>query len=117
MKRLYAVRYLLLLMFVAGCAQLGLEKPDTTPQRLAYALIAITEARETTLHLLQAKRIDPVDARKVQTLADVARMTVDQVRDLYYVKADKSGAAQALSSAELVLNELSNILNTKTLRP
>lgn len=117
MKRLYALRYLLLLMFVAACVQLGLEKPDTTPQRIAYAIVAITEAREATLHLLSVKRIDPPDARKVQTLADVARISVDQARDLYYVKSDTTGALKALQSAELILNEVNQILATKAIRP
>src|SRR5260221_10415735 len=94
MRNLNKAFFLLSVVFLISCAQLGLEKPDTTPQRLAYATTAITDIREQTFHLLEAKRIDVSDARKVQNLADVARLGVERATDLYFSKtnSDKSGA-------------------------
>lgn len=119
MQKLHKSFFLLSVAFLVSCAQLGLEKPDTTPQRLAYATTTITQVREQTFHLLQNKRLNVEDARKVQNLADVARLGVEKSTDLYFAKTNnnKPEAMRFLESAEQALAEAVDILQKMQIRP
>ncbi len=119
MRNLNKVFFLLLVVFLVSCAQLGLEKPDTTPQRLAYATTTITQLREQTFHLLERNRISVNDARKVQNLADMARLGVEKSTDLYFSKtnSNKSEAVRLLESVEQALAEATDIVQKMQQRP
>jgi len=119
MRQLNKSFFLFSVVFLVSCTQLGLEKPDTTPQRFAYAITAITNIREQTVQLLSNKRIEVQDARKVQDLADIARLGIEKAIDLYFSKtnSDKPGALRMLESAEMAIMEATDFIQKVQKRP
>lgn len=85
MQTLYRAQYAFLaflLVFLAACQPLGIPKPETFNERLAFGYSTVTTARQTALTLLQSGKISADDAQQVQGQADNARTGLDIARSL-----------------------------------
>ncbi len=113
------IRKLLLFaaLLLASCAQLGLEKADSTPQRIAYGISTVTDIREQATVMVKAGTLKPADARKVQELADMARLGFEQAKNIYFDPMRASGtgkvdAVRVLETMETLLVNAQGILLT-----
>ena len=104
------------LLLLAGCAQMGLAPAQTFDQKLAYAAGGNTAALEAATSSLDAKMITSADMEKiiqmhgqVRTLLDAARTTA--------AAGDMTTAQSKLALALTALTELQSYLrahNVKT---
>lgn len=70
----------LLLVLLAGCAQLGMAPAQNFDQKLAYAYGVHTAVINATAAALDAKSIRSTDAEQVKTLADQSRSLLDAAK-------------------------------------
>ena len=111
MKRLKQASFLLLL-FIIGCASLGLPTPTSYNERLAAAYGTITTVRSEALTLLVAKKITPTDAQNVQAQADTVRSALDISHGLFKA-GDVAGANTKLTTTLTMLTALQSYLAAK----
>lgn len=112
MKRLYELSIVpLLAILLLGCASMGVPTPQTFRERIAAAYVTVTGIRQTTLTLLQAKKISPDDAGNVNQSADQARAGVDIARSIETV--DPTGADNRLNASIAILESLQAYLGSK----
>src|SRR5260221_6846362 len=83
------MRLLAALLFVSGCAALGLQTADTFNQKLAYAYGQVTAARKGATSVINASCPSPAsyateacktavaDGQHIQSIADEARQGLD----------------------------------------
>lgn len=95
-------------LFLASCAQLGVESPKTFNEKIAVAISTVTAIRQTATTLLVAKKITPEDAQNVQTQADNARAGVEVAR----MAGSPAGEAK-IQQVQLVLQALQAYLAAK----
>ena len=106
-----AVLMLFLAMCVASCAQFGVPQPETLAQRIAVTVTGATAARQTTLTLLQAKKLTPDDAENIQRQADNVIAGAQVARTL--IGTDPAGADAKLQQTRAVLIALQAYLATR----
>ena len=102
---------LALFALLVGCAQLGVPTPETTQERIAVTVASVTGVRQSTLTLLQAKRITPDDAENIQKQADNVIAAAQVARSL--VGVDPAAADAKLQQTRAVLLALQQYLLTK----
>lgn len=68
-----------LVLFVAGCAQFGLQKPQTPEDGLRYTQAVMTGAYTTVGNAAADKSLPAPDARSYFTRLDAAKKDVDSV--------------------------------------
>lgn len=99
------------LLFLAGCAVLGLEAP-ATPESKAIAIDATaTAVNQTATTLLDAKKISSNDAQNVLDSTRAARRGVDIARAL--AKVDPKAATAKLQAQQEILRALQAYLKQK----
>ncbi len=113
MQRLHPTTWLLFMcaMLLSACAQLGVPTPQTTEERIAATIVSVTAVRETTLTLLQAKKITPDDAENIQRQADNVRAGAIVARSL--VGVDSTAADAKLQQTRAVLLAVQQYLIAK----
>ncbi len=109
MQLAYRLTFVLLLL-LAGCAQLGIQ-PQTFNEKLAVAVTTVTTVRTSTTALLQAGKITAADAQNVQNQANTAREGLDLARTIN--ATNPQGAADKLSAATAVLTALQGYISSK----
>lgn len=82
MKHALKIPFLLAVMLLAGCQLLGVPTPETFSERLAVGYSTTTTVRQTTLTMLQARKLTPDDAENIQQQADNARAGLDIARTM-----------------------------------
>src|SRR5260221_14278412 len=93
------MRLLAALLFISGCAALGLQTADTFNQKLAYAYGQVTAARKGAASVINASCPTPAsyateacksavgDGKHIQSIADEARQGLDLAKT-YAVAGD-----------------------------
>lgn len=109
MIRKYSLYILLLL---AGCAQLGLQAPQTFDQKLAYAYGTHTAVQNAAAGALNAKEISSDEAKQVLKLADESRVLLDAAGAASSA-GDISSADGKLLLATSILTQLQAYLRSK----
>lgn len=95
---------------IPGCTTL--EAPKTFNERLAYGYVSVAAARNTTVGLLERKRISKPEAAQIQELANQSRAALDLARATYS-SGDISTAQGQLDLAISVLGRLEAYLQEK----
>lgn len=76
------IHSLFLFALLAGCALLGIEKPQSFDERLAYGVSVNTAVRDSADADLNAGRMSSADARDVLAKTDKAREYLDSAREV-----------------------------------
>ena len=108
MKQLNALWVMLILL--AGCAQLGLSTPQTFDQKLAVAYGTHTAIERATATELKAGHLKKSDAQEVLTLADQSKALLDAAR----MAGDTTVAQNKLTLAVAVLTQIQTYINTRS---
>src|SRR5712675_199453 len=105
------MRFLAALLFVSGCASLGLQTADTFNQKLAYAYGQVTAARKGATSVINASCQTPgtqdcqnavADGKHVQQMADEARQGLDLAKSYALAgNTQQAGVQLQLESAAL----------------
>jgi hypothetical protein len=98
----------LLALALVSCAQMGVPTPTTFNQRLAVAVVTVTEVRNTAATLLAAGKISVEDAKNIQAQADVAREGLNVARGVSVT--DLAAASTRLEAMNTVLHALQTYL-------
>lgn len=102
----------ILLILLAGCAQLGLEPASSLTDRIAYAYGSHTAVLQATTGALNAGDIKSEDAERVLKVADESRKALDAAR--LAVDAGDIGSAEGrLQLATALLTELQTYLRRR----
>lgn len=102
---------MLYVFVVAGCAQLGLPKPETFNQKLLVGVSTVTEVRKTSTALLEAKKINSADHENIEQQADNARAGLEIARTL--AKSNPNAADAKLTAVRTALTALQTYLATR----
>lgn len=107
------LRYFLLAVVfaLAACAQLGLNTPDTTAERIAAAKATATQVVTTTTTLLNAKAISSLDAENALRVTDAAMGGITTVQTL--LVQDPVAANQRLAMITATLGAVQVYLASK----
>lgn len=97
-----------LLFFVAACAQLGLQTPQTPEQKVAAGYATADGINRSATALLNAKRISSADAQHVLEATRSARTGLDLARPM--MKIDPKGADAKIQTQLAILNALNAYL-------
>lgn len=73
---------LLFALAVLGCAQLGLQSPETVTEKIAAVQVARNQIGATTTALLNARKISSTDAENSLKVADAATDGIGLARTL-----------------------------------
>lgn len=111
MRKLSLVPILVLLL--AGCAQLGLAPASSLTDRIAYAYGTHTAVLQSTTVALENGEISVEDAQRVLKVADQARDALDASR-LALDVGDTSTAEGRLQLAVAILSELQAYLRRQS---
>lgn len=97
---------------ITGCAQLGLEKPVTANQRIAYIYSNVTSLRVAATTALQNKQISKNTAVQVQSECDLAIKSMESARlMLLHGAPDNSNAVlDALNQAIVILSAAKSLM-------
>jgi len=101
---------LFLLYFVAACAQLGLQTPQTPDQKVAAGYATAAAINQSATALLNAKKISSDDAQHVLDSTRSARSGIDIARTM--AKTDPKAADAKLQAQIAILNALNAYLAT-----
>jgi predicted kinase len=101
----------MVLGIAAGCAQLGLEAPESFRDKAAATLVGATTARTTATALLNAGKITVADAENVQKTADAVRDGVRVAQTLSLT--DMTSAQAKLNTTRTILAGIVAYLNAK----
>jgi hypothetical protein len=96
---------------VGACAAMGGIAPETYGERLAYAKITVTGARQLGGQLLDARKISADDAQQIQNQADLARDSIKVVEGMR--ATDPTAADIRLQGIVAGLRGLAIYLNSK----
>lgn len=77
------IQVAMFLVFLTGCAVLGVPQPQTFNQKMAAAIHSVTVIRETTNVLAENGKITPKDAQNIQNSASQARDGLNVALELY----------------------------------
>lgn len=94
----------LLALLLVGCSLLGVPTPQTFNQRAAAATATVNTASQTTLTLLQARKISPDESDTYIDRTADAQEAIDVARAIY--STDPSGAEDRLALTINALNLL-----------
>jgi hypothetical protein len=112
MKRnIQAAAAAFLLFTLTACALLGVPKPETFNQRVAFALGQVTAIRESATELVSSNAITADDAENVQAQANNARAGIDIA--ISYQSTDPSQAENRLAAAQVILDALKAYLQSQ----
>lgn len=84
-----------LLLILTACASLGVPAPQTFNQRAAAAVTAVNTASQTTLTLLQARKITPDQSDRYIDRTEEAQKSINLARALH--ATDPSAAEDRLA--------------------
>jgi len=101
---------LALCVLLAGCAQLGLVKPQTTDQKLAYAYGGIISAQQSIAQATTAGLLTSAQATNANNMTLAAKATLDTARSLETTNA--TGAANDLQLATTAITALQAYLTS-----
>lgn len=101
----------LLVLFLVGCASLGLAPAQTLNQKIAYAYGTHKAVLEATTASVAAGKISSTDATQVLKLADDSGVLLDAATSLA-ASGDTTGAANKLALATAALTALQTFLNS-----
>lgn len=103
----------ILLVLLAGCAQLGLAPAQTLSQKIAYAYGTHTAVLQATTAAVTAGTLSSSDATSVLKMADGSQALLDSARALA-AAGDVNGATNKLALATAALTALQQYLNAHT---
>lgn len=103
---------MLAVVFLSGCAALGLSTPKSFDQKLAQAYGIHTAIIQATTTALNAGSVSADEALQVKTQADSARTLLDDARAAE-TAGNETGASSDLTLALSALTALQNYLNAK----
>ena len=109
MKNLANTSFVLLIL-LAGCAQLGLSTPQTFDQKLAVAYGSHTAIQRAAATELRAGHLKKADAQEVLTLADQSKVLLDAAR----MAGDTTVAQNKLTLAVAVLTQVQAYINQRS---
>lgn len=101
---LAAVTAAYFLFLLAGCGLLGVQAPQTFPEKAAAATISVNTGSQTVLTLLQAHKISPDESDKYIARLDDAQKAIDVTRTVY--ETNPTDAENRLASIITALNLL-----------
>lgn len=101
-----------LVLFILGCASLGLEQPTSLDQRLAYAYSTHTAVLRAATDSLNAHEISSDDAQHVSDIAAQSRLVLDSARAAFNA-GDMQTAEGRLLMATGILQQLQDYLRAK----
>lgn len=107
-KLAYRFATFVMALAIAGCSTLGLEKPQTTNDRIGVSIVTVTTIRDLSTTLLRAGRISVADKENVERQADVARAGLEVARTL-----PSDAATSKIAQINQVLAALNSYLLTK----
>lgn len=99
------------MVFVIGCAQLGVPAPQTLSQRIAVTVSSVTAVRQSTTVLLTSRKISAADAENIQAQADNVVAGAQVARSLAGI--DPAAADAKLQQTRAVLLALQQYLASK----
>lgn len=103
----------ILLLFLTGCASLGLTAPQTFDEKLAYAVGTHIAVQKAATQSLNAHAITSKEAEQVLKLADESRTVLNAAYAASQV-GDMSGANAKLLMATSILTSLQSYLNSRS---
>jgi hypothetical protein len=106
------LRTYVLLLLLAGCAQLGLSPARNFDDKLAYAYGTHTAVQQATTQSLNASDITSADASQVLKLADESRTLLDAAKAASSV-GDINTASGKLLLATSILEQLQAYLRSR----
>lgn len=101
-----------LLLILTACASLGLAPASSFEERLAYAVSQNAAVRETAAVSVERNELSVDDARRVLTITDEVRTTLDAAR-LAAGAGDVSTAEGRLRLATSILVNLQTYLRSR----
>lgn len=101
---------LALVLLLCACAQVGVNTPQSTSEKVGYAYATLATVRTTGAQLLASNTIKQADAQSIQALADQARVLLDGANTA--LATDATTAASKLELATAILTQLQTYLNT-----
>lgn len=110
MKKLRNWATALLFVLATGCAQLGIQ-PQTHTDKVAVAVVTVTQVRSTTAMLLRGAKISSKDAENVLKQTDTADEAI--ALSMIIAKTDPGGGSNKLLAAVNILAEVQRYLLTK----
>jgi hypothetical protein len=113
MRTIRQVRFLALVLLIAGCASLGLAPASSLTDRIAYSYASHSAVLNATTAALEAGDIGVEDAQRVLKVADQARDALDAAR-LAVNAGDVSTAEGRLQLAASILTELQAYLRRQS---
>ena len=90
---------------------LGVPQPENFRERIVVAYSTVTAVRQSTLTLLEARKISPDDAENINTQADTARAGIEIARTLE--GTSPSAASERLAAAIAITEALQAYLRTR----
>jgi hypothetical protein len=90
-----------LLLILAACATLGVPAPQTFNQRAAAATATVNTASQTTLTLLQARKITPDESDRYIDRTEEAQKSINLARSLHATDPNAAEDRLALVIAAL----------------
>jgi hypothetical protein len=109
--RLLKLTLPLFLLILSACAQLGIAKPESLDQRIAYAQGVNTAVLTASTSALRAKQISGDDHEHVIKIADQAKAILDSA--VLLATTDVTAAESRLKLANTILTELQAFLNSR----
>jgi hypothetical protein len=101
----------MVLALLAGCASLGVQRPDNFGEKIEGAYTTVGLVRDTGLRLLQAGKIADQEAQVVQDRADALRAGIEAARDIR--KVSEAGAESRLQAVLLTAQYITNCLDER----
>jgi hypothetical protein len=99
------MKYLLVLtLLLSGCAQLGLVKPQTTDQKLAYAQGAVIAAQQSITQAVTAHLLTSAQATNANNMTLAALATITTARSV-----ENSNATAAANDLQLATSAIAAI--------
>jgi hypothetical protein len=101
-----------LLAYLVGCSSIGLQKPETFNEQLAFQYGNLTAIYSAVATSVQVGSLKPDDAEKVIESADAARTSLDAAR-IAYNAGDITTAEGRLQAAIVLLTALQTQLHSQ----
>lgn len=108
-RSLNYVRYMLAVVLLTACAQLGLEQADTFDKKLAYAYGQTTGFRQAATMGVNQRKLSSDEGTAILKLTDDTRVFLDAAK----MAPDITKAQTNLTLALGVLVQIQNYLNTR----
>lgn len=112
MKQIRLLPVLAVAALVVGCAALGIAKPETFSERLAYAYATHTAIQNAAANSLNAGEITSRDGEQILKLADDSRQVLDAARAASQA-GDVATAEGRLALATNILQQVQAYLRSR----